>query len=273
MFRLSALATCASLLLLSACDAQPQVDDNRQPAPEVQGNAEEPVPATLPTVEQPLTRRDLIIAAMDTATDLVTGSDDTERQQRLDGRSISFRIRLCEGAPGQGRLAFDSEEGVLRVSVSPDLTGEDPAAAALGSDRFEAVEGFWVPYPWLLQASCPPASSLEAPKDEPAAAAEPQAPTRPTLGLAQFFPPETDRSNRREGRPFSVTRRLEQGTVPGPVDLVLRGRLSRLPGAKVINCVSSAPMLQPQCIISVRFDSVRLEQVNSGEVLGEWSAA
>lgn len=141
------------MLLLAACGSEPPQRDANE-AGAVPANRTEPAPAALPTVEQPLTRRDLILAAAEAASDQVTGTDDAERQQKLDGRSFSFRIRLCEGAPSRDRLTFDREDRVLRVSVTPDLSADDPVAAAVGAGKFEAVEGFWLPYPWLLQATC-----------------------------------------------------------------------------------------------------------------------
>ena len=263
------------MLLLSACGTEPPPRDAGEGAG-VPANVVERSPPALPTVEQPLTRRDLILAATEAASDLVTGTDDSERQQRLNGRSFSFRIRLCEGAPSRDRLTFDPAERVLRVTVRPDLVADDPVAAAVGTGKFEAVEGFWVPYPWLLQAACPPMpATQEQEQEQEAAPPQGQAPAqeRPTVGLAEFFLPDTNRSTQRDGRPFSVTRRLDEGSQPGPVDLVLRGRLTRLPDAKVINCVTTVPLLAPQCVISVSFDSVRLEQAENGELLGEWSGA
>lgn len=270
--RSPAFLMLAAMLALPGCGTRQRGDDANNDAA-VPANVAEPSPATLPTVEQPLNRRDLILAAAEAASDLVTGTDDTERQQPLAGRSFSFRIRLCEGAPGRGRLTFDPEKRVLRVEVTPDLAGDDPVAAAVGAGEFEAVEGFWVPFPWLLRAACPPLQPGGTGQEKDAKPIEAPVPTRPTLGLAQFFEADTDRSTRRDGRPFSVTRRLDEGRQPGPVDLVLRGRLARLRDAKVINCVATAPMLAPQCIVSVRFDSVRLENAEDGELLAEWSGA
>ena len=269
MRSLIAFFTMAALFGVAGCGGS-QKEESHQSK---QSAANDSEPAALPTVDPPLTRRDLILAAMEASTALVTAADDAERQQQLNGRSFSFRIRLCEGAPSRDRLTFDRARRVLRVAVSPDLGANDPVAVALGAGKYEAVEGFWVPYPWLLQAACPPAPSSG--KAENPGAAPPIAPAqaRPTLALAEFFLLDADRSARREGRPFSVTRRLDEGVTPGPVDLVLQGRLARLPGARVINCVASPAMLAPECIVSVRFDAVRLEQANTGELLGEWSRA
>lgn len=276
--RSPAFITFTAMLVLSACGTQPRGGDSDE-AQVVPVNVAEPAPAALPTVEQPLTRRDLILAATEAASDLVTGVDDAERQQALDGRSFSFRIRLCD----RDRVTFDSDQRVLRIAIKPDLDAANPVVASIGAEKFEAVEGFWVPYPWLLRAACPsaPTGMEQEGPDTPTgneqegsdAPAERLMPAPPTLGLAQFYLPETDRSARRQGRPFSVTRRLDAGSKPGPVDLVLRGRLARLPDAKVVNCVAKTAALPPQCIISIRLDTVQLEQAEDGELLAQWSGA
>ena len=268
MHTLAAFVTAAVMLNVAGCGPPGNESNQLHQTP-----ADVAEPAALPTVDPPLTRRDLIIAVMEASTALVTAADDTERQQLLSGRRFSFRIRLCEGTPNHNHSTFDREKRVLRIAVAPDLDANDPVAAALGAGELEAVEGFWVPYPWLLEAACPPAPSSREAEGQDAAPAETPAQARSTLALAQFFLPGADRSSRREGRPFSVTRRLDEGVTPGPVDLVLQGRLTRLSGGKVINCIAPASMLAPQCIVSVRFDAVRLEQAETGVLLGEWSGA
>lgn len=241
----------------------------------------------LPAVEAPLTRRDLLLAAVEAASDHAAGVDDRERQRPLDGRLFSFRIRLCEPVNTLGVSSYDVDERVLRVEVRPNITIDTAAVQPLVGERFEAVEGFWVPTPWLLQAACPQRSSAAEPSvaDAAASAEPPVAPDEPqmeqsptvsipsvTVGLAQFFDPASDRARLRSGRPYNVTKKLAEGTQPGPVDLVLSGRLSRLPESRVINCVSRQAAAPPSCIIAVRIDTVRLEDP-SGELLGEWTGA
>lgn len=245
-----------------------------------------PEPPALPTVEAPLTRRDVLLATIEAASDFATGVDDRERQRALDGRPFSFRMRLCGTGGPLGQSSFDAEERVLRVEVRPTITAESPVVQPLLGERFEAVEGFWVPRPWLLQAGCPRTAPAPAPAGAEAEAseeaeqspsreqAEPPVATVPasTVGLAEFFEPSSDRSQRREGRPYTLTRKLGENVQPGPVDLVLSGRLSRLPEGKVITCTSLQPAGPPTCIVSVRVDTVRLEDP-SGALLAEWTGA
>lgn len=257
--------------MLAGCGSRNAADtDERAPAATPASVPDLP-PGGLPTVAVTLTRRDLILAVAEAASESASGRDDAARQRLLDGQTFSFRIRMCEGAPSRGRMIFDPEERVLRISVTPDLDQNDPVARALGSDQFEAVEGFWVPYPWLLQAACPAAAATGLPEASASGEPEPAPTARPTVALAQFFGEGTARSIRRAGRPYSVTQRVEDGAQPEAVDLVLGGRLAALPGGKVINCMIDEPSLRPQCVISVRFDAVQLARASDGAVLAEWS--
>lgn len=271
------------LPLAALCGCQVEVAGNSQNDVAGLNVAEPPAaePPALPTVEAPLTRRDLLLATVEAASDHAAGIDDRERQRALDGRPFSFRMRLCGTGGPLGRQSFDAEERVLRVEVRPTITAETPAVQPLVGERFEAVEGFWVPQPWLLQAGCPrpvprPAAETEsaAEASSPTTAEPSPAATAPTttVGLAEFFGPYSARSQRRAGRPYNLTRRLGENAQPGPVDLVLRGRLSRLPEGKVITCASLQPAGPPTCIVSVRVDTVRLED-SSGALLAEWTGA
>jgi hypothetical protein len=53
-------------------------------------------------------------------------------------------------------------------------------------------------------------------------------------------------------------------------DLVLTGRLRRLPEGRVILCrpVAGSP---PACVISAEFEQVRIENNITGEQLAQWS--
>lgn len=265
------------LLTVAACRADPGTETANeanvaQPPPHEQKT----VPR-LPSVEPSLTRKDLLLMVAEAASAFAAGVDDREQQRELDGRPFAFRIALCGEEQGNFRSSYDSEEGVLRLSVRPDLTMEAlsrfPEAAKTG---FEAVEGFWVPRPWLLQASCPTRAAAVSPPDEQqrrelpvAEVPVPAPPFPPTVGIAEFHDETSARSARREGRGYELTRNLEDGSVPGQVDLVLEGRLRRLPDGKVVTCAGESSTAPPRCVISVRIDAVRYEQP-SGEELARW---
>lgn len=240
----------------------------------------------LPTVSEPLSRRELLLAAGEAASDFAAGVDDRERQRELDGRPFSFAIRLCEGDAGGAsyRSSFDEESRVLRLEVRPDINAGSPLLEQLSGSAIEAVEGFWIRRPWLLGPACPTLApaALAAERPEPGPAAGPSIegtqrpaertpePPLPRVGIAEFHDQASDRSNRRGNRPYEITRRLPEGTRAGPVDLLIQGRLRALPAGRAIVCTGGSADTPPTCIISVRIDSVSLRQPG-GEVLAEWS--
>jgi hypothetical protein len=271
----------AVIVALAGCRAQPanpeldsanktEIVSNVTAAPE------------LPTVAPALARRDILLAAAEAASAYGARQDDVQRQQELDGRPFSFRIRLCEGLDPSFSTTFDPETRVLDVKVRPNLDAAAPEVREIiGQAEFESVEGFWVPRPWLLTAACPAPLAREtaaAPTreerrgDETAgleAAAAPAQQTR-LVGIAEFQSAEGARSPSRQKRPFQLTRKLAEDARPGPIELVLQGRLQRLPGGKVISCTGPASTSPPTCIVSVRMDRVRMED-GEGELLAEWN--
>jgi len=254
------LVTAAAL---AACDRQQKAPPaNETMATEAERDVDE-APA-LPSVEQPLNRRDLLLAAAEAASNHALGTDDSTDQQKLDGQPFSFRMRLCEGAANVTR-SFDADSQVLRIMVRPDLTQAAlPLQPGGKVPQVEAAEGFWVPQPWLLRAGCPQLARTQAPL------ARGEAEAGRTIGLAQFFTSDEARSSRRETRPYQVTRELPTEQAAGPVDLVLNGRLRQQGTGKVILCSAQDGNPRPACIISVTLDRVRLE-LAGGELLGEWS--
>jgi len=221
-----------------------------------------PEETTVPTVDQPLERRDLLLAAMEAGSNHALGLDDKAEQQKLDGRTFIFRIRLCGGAANVTQ-SFDEAERVLKIEVEPDLGLESPIVRQV-SARAVAAEGFWVPHPYLLQHGCPRTSRPQA-GTGPAQMAPGQ-----KVGIAQFFGPDDIRADQRRSRPYSITETLAGEQAPEPVDLVLQGRLKRLVSGRVITCSDAPDSDRPDCLISATIDRVRLETA-TGTSLGEWS--
>lgn len=244
---------------------------------------ETPRPA-LPSLAAPLSRRDLLLAVADAASDHASGRVDMVEQRAFDGRPFSVALRFCEGEPESGMFQsrFDADEGILRLSIRPDLD----AATLETTDPppFEAVEGFWLPRPWLLDAACPVSGARPTPSPEegppprglpptpPASGAAASPIIGPRVGIAQFYDNTSDRGRRRDQRAYEVTRRLAEGSRPGAVDLVLEGRLRALPDGRTILCSGGSPASPPACIVSVAIDAVTLRQVG-GEVLGTWASS
>ena len=267
----------AGLACLAACQ-QPKPQGN------VQEPAAEPAPQ-LPTVPrlESLDRGAILAAVAQAASASAAGADDSTAQRALDGRQFEFRIRFgCRGPSAALReqwlgWSFDEVSRTLRVRAKPTLTGEDPLVQELGGGVFEAVEGFWVPRPWLLQPICPATVAVQtAPVDEVAEdskVAEPL-PLWPRIGMAQFFSETDPRTGRRSVRPYEAVKTLDSGVAIDSqgLDLVLSGRLKALPGKRVIACRAKGAQSPPECIVSTEFDRVWIETPGSEKVIAEWSS-
>jgi hypothetical protein len=167
----------------------------------------------------------------------------------------------------------------------PTIAADNSVVAALGGERFEAVEGFWIPRPWLLEPVCPaaappaaarqPTGSDSSPQPEPDSAPEPvPSLVRPRVGIAQFFTSTDARTKRRSARPYSAVKTLEAGERAGQqgFNLVLSGRLQAPAGARVIQCTAPGPDLPPDCIVSADFDRVWIEEPATKAIVAEWSS-
>ena len=224
------------------------------------------------------------------------GQDDANAQRRLDGKRFEVRIRFgCATGvqPPAGdapfNVRFDEEDRTLRVRAAPDLTHKDPAVAPLASQPIEAVEGFWIRRPWLLADGCPVVSSSQRTTEgEPAtdvpplrrveqgAAGEVAQPSAYSLrmGIAQFFTEADSRTGRREERAYEASKVLPESEQPSPegYNLVLSGRLRRLPGGRVISCRVVSADAPPECVVSAEFDRVRIENPGTQNILAEWGS-
>jgi hypothetical protein len=273
-------ASLAGCLLLAACG-----DSARQSASANAANAfdRETAPELpIPTPQPPLSREQLLVAALRAASDFAAGTDDSHRQNELANRSFEFRIRFgCDG-PTNGAeprfgWSFNESTRALKVRATPLLSAEDAPVAAIAADDVEAVEGFWVDRPWLLTAACPrapqpPTNAGEQATDETVPRA-PESAVERTVGIAQFFTAADPRSMRRSGRSYEATRRLEEGDGPaGGFELVISGELKPLPGGKVIACAPSSGGGRPACVISVEFGRVSIERADTHEQLAQWGA-
>lgn len=256
--------------------------------------AKNPPAAEKPAVSLPesvLHREELLIAAVRAASDYAAGIDDSQRQRDLRSRKFEIRIRFgCEGldhpSPGPMSATFDQQTRALDVTARPDLSAKDQAVAAVAGKDFEAVEGFWIPRPWLLSAACPRLPAItpvdQAAWAEPAAVPDPfelaagtslsaPAAPRPTVGIAQFFTTAQPRSERRSGRGYQVTKKLDKGDeISGGFDLVLAGRLKELEDKRVIAC-NGDPAAPPTCVISADFEEVWIERGDTREKLADWT--
>jgi len=295
MRKMPLTALLAATLAVAGCRQQEAETDTNL--------AEEPVlnlPA-VPRPQPPVDRATLLGVVAQAASAAAAGAQMPESVQSLDGRQFEIRIRFgCRGPAtdlGEQWLgwSFDPDSRRIRVRAAPTISKDEPVVARIGDDEFEAVEGFWLPRPWLLQAVCPAGVAVA-----PAAEAEPTArqdssarggsragtatseieqngeslPAPPRIGIAQFFTSEDPRTRRRDMRPYQASHTLPEGKALSPqgYNLVLSGRLRELPGRGVIHCVARGPDAAPDCIVSAEFLRVWIEQPDTREVIAEWGA-
>jgi hypothetical protein len=134
------------------------------------------------------------------------------------------------------------------------------------SEKWEAIEGFWIPRPWLKTDSCP---AVEGDPLQTAVLASPQ-----TLGLAAVFEAGGSRVSRRAGRAYQFTVREKEAPLAPPKNgyrLLLEGRIEAFPSGRAIQCRASSPDERPVCVAAARLDRVAFETAEQ-ETLAEWRA-
>jgi hypothetical protein len=276
-------AAVLSISMLGGCRAQEQ----QEPASENQVAAEKPR-QRLPIVEPPFNRSRLLLTVARAASAHSAGLDDSAVQRMLDGKQ--FEVRLRFGCDGQGPKedhgwSVDPDGRTLRLRVVPTLSLDDDVSRTVASEGVEAVEGFWLKRPWVLQAACPVrtvAAGTESRQDEdedeekddrPSELPAKPSPVVQRIGIAQFFVAEDSRTRQRTGRPFEAVRQLEEGERVGEqgFDLVLAGRFRARNDGRVILCTGSGRDRPPDCIVSAAVDRVRIENPEDKRVMAEWS--
>jgi len=260
-FRIAALVGSA---LLCACDTRDEANDVA-PAPPADLVENEPDAVILPAPA--LDRAALLDAVAQAASAHAAGVDDSNVQAALDGRRFAVKLRFgCSGPAGEAssdalRWRAKSDKS-LEITATPDLSLEAPELAGALTQTVEAVEGFWIPRPWLLSDACPVISR----------GAEPVAPEH-SVGLAQYYTPESSRTERRSGRAYVSIAPVDDGA-PSPQDgffLLIEGRLQAWPGGPPIHCASTSAAARPTCVVSVRFDRVAFTRPGDGSVIDEWT--
>jgi len=284
--RLAGLATLAAALAIAGC-RQPTDQQSRQDA------VEAPPPSSpLPAVEPPMDRAGLLARVAQAASAAALGQDDRAGQRELDGQAVELRLRFgCKADLGTAgakafSIRFDEADRTLRLRAAPTLTLDDPSVAAATGAGVEAVEGFWLPRPWLLAARCPtvpsslpdPAadSTLDEAKREPATPESKPAVAPPAfqrIGIGRFFTDRDSRTGRRDGRAYEAVSVLGASDSPSEqgYDLVLAGRLRQGPGGRVILCRPVSANAPPDCVVSADIDHVAVEDPRTRTVLANWS--
>lgn len=270
-------------------------------AGESNASGSDPLVLNLPAIPEPappMDREDLLAAIARAASAAFAGADDVQAQRALDGSPFELRIRFGCGGPdvtafdaGLG-WTFDGEDRTLRVRARPTISGDDPIVTRVVgavANGIEAVEGFWIPRPWLLEPACPSGSrawpgqrsgDLDAvgqavPSTEHGAEVTGKTPPSfPKVGIAQFFTEAEPRTRRRQARAYETVKiaGLNERPSASGLDLVLSGRLRSLAGGRVIACVPAGADAPPNCVASADFDQVRIERAGTGDVLAQWES-
>jgi hypothetical protein len=210
--------------------------------------------------------------------------DDTAIQRTLDGKRIEVRVRFgCEGqGPGRGvhGWSVDPNGKTLRLRAVPTLSMEDELVRSVAGDRVEAVGGFWLSRPWLLDAACPaaePGTDLGRSEGEDAREQPNDPSTAPAaiqrIGIARFFTAEDPRTRQRMDRPFEAVQTLKNGAQVGRqgFNLVLAGRLRARDDGRVILCTGAGIDRPPDCIVSADVDRIWIENPDDKAVMAQWS--
>jgi hypothetical protein len=268
--RLPVVAAAAVGLLTASCDrdAEP-VAPPPEPAGPVETRPEPPVRATA------LGRSELLSAVARAASDYAVGASPAATDP-LVGRQFDIRLAFgCEGAEtppadgagdGLARWSWGPERDSIRLSLTPGDWTRSALIAGAGQDQWEAVEGFWIPRPWMNADGCP---SIRA---DPLASG-PMTPSPQTVGLAAVFETGGSRLGRRNGRAYTHAIR-QAGEVPlialdAGYRMRLQGRITAFPGGRAIRCRAANPNQQPVCVAAAQLDRVAFE-TPTGETLTEW---
>lgn len=265
----SVLATVASGFLLVQCD--------REPKPIEAEPVTTPTPAPVIAPPAAMTRADLL-GAVSRAASAYAAGDQVAGADPLVGRPFSIRIPFgCAGpepvaadSPGDGlgHWSWGPERKTIQLSLAPgDWLNTALISSTAGGSDWEAVEGFWIPHPWLGVETCSkvPTDPLQSGQSAPSAQ---------TVGLAAVFKADESRVGRRNGRAYTFTIRAEGDkplTAPAQgYRAVVEGRLAAFPGGKAIRCRASSPDQRPVCIAAIQLDRVAFVEAGSGTVLSEW---
>lgn len=267
------LSAFGGFILLGACEVRTADEANKAEAPTV-------LP-TLPVADAPLMRADLLLAVVQVGSAAASDRDDAAAQGQLDGKRFELRLRFgCPGtaiADAPRTAKFDPQGRTVKMSFPTEIDLGSPIFANLVEQDIEAVEGFWIRRPWLLEPACPAAvaeppltaASSSEPAPSPSPPAEPA--QQPRIGIAQFFTQSAARTHRREQRAYQATEGLLTGESPSRTgyNLVIEGRLLASPTGKVITCIPATDRA-PTCVISARFDQVSVERADTGKMVAEW---
>ena len=226
-------------------------------------------PPAAPAPTAPVNRADLVAGAQAAASAYAAG--EPAGGADLVGRR--FRVRLAFGCggpapdpgPAQAYYQRDPAAGTIRLVARPAVWTDLPLVRAAPTPKAtEAVEGFWMPRPWLVSEACPKRREVAPP-------ATPTPVEAPSLGLAIFHAADASRTERRGERPYEHVLKAasEAGSQDQGFALVLEGRISGFADGAALHCWSESVDHRPVCLYGVDVDRVAFEDAG-GAVLADW---
>jgi hypothetical protein len=221
------------------------------------------------------TRADLIALASQASDALASGRPLPKAAADLAGQRFELRLPFgCRGPSDADsdrpmRWRYDAEAKALRIHVAPVVwSGAELGKMEDGSATGTIAEGFWIPRPWTVSETCPPAQDNAAPTGTDAVTLPGQ-----TLAVAQFA--DGAGQGLRDGKPYETVVRAAPEEAPSNqgLQLRLRGRIGGTADRSPVSCRQPAgPEQHPICIVAVTFEDVAIDNPQTGKTLATWSA-
>ncbi len=265
------VAIGSTALYLTRPSPAPLAAEETAPATAVAPEAKNPVIPQVPLPLPPLTRSDLLAATAKAADAAAGGGEAPKESQNLVGRSFSIRLPFgCDGpldenAKDWAGWTFNAKTRALKLVARPEDWGLAEWTRALAGDTpFDAIEGFWLKRPWTSSEACPATPRTGIP-------AIPVSPPHETVGVAQFFTPDSPRTLQRGSRPYSLTLKAEKeiSDAPREYHLVVSGKIAAYADGRPIHCWVETGAVPPVCVIKVEFGEIAF-QGPDGAILTSW---
>lgn len=243
--------------------------------PDVPAAAQPVSPLLPPARPGPLTQGELIAAAADAASAYGLGRPSPKSTAELVGRRFEVRIPFGCGGGAQASTIepagteVDPKRGTVKLSAKPQVwTDQGWAKEIVGPGEYEAIEGFWIPRPWLNAEQCPSAPSDGVDHVD-------GSDSRQSLGLVTLFEPGASRTLQRGARPYEFVLKAPEGNVspaPGEFRLVIGGRVTGFADGRAIRCWSASIDQRPTCLVGVEIDHVAFLNPVTGETVADWAS-
>lgn len=217
----------------------------------------------------PAARADLIADAEAAASAFAAGQ--AASPSKLVGERFAIRLAFgCGGpvadpGPLQAYYQLDTATRTVRLVARPAIWTDLPLVRAAPTPQAtEAVEGFWIPRPWLRVDGCPYRRQVAPP-------ATPTPVEAPSLGVAMFHDEEAPRAQRRGDRPYEHVFKLPADSDGQGLSfrLLLEGRISGFADRAAAHCWGESVDHRPVCLYGVEVDRVAFE-AQDGTLLADW---